>query len=110
MSHLKMTEFIYNKTKYSSTGMLFFEALYAYKFDLCVNIKNNISKEETLTIYKWVEEMRKIQKLATVPVYIYSTGINSREGQRAILLGAKDYIIKPNSINDLTSVLKEILG
>ena len=63
-----------------------------------------------ITGIKCLEEMRKIQKLSTVPVYIYSTGINSREGQKAILLGAKDYIIKPNSINDLTSVLKEILG
>jgi len=62
-----------------------------------------------ITGIKCLEEMRKIQKLAAVPVYIYSTGINSREGQKAILLGAKDYIIKPNSINDLTSVLKEIL-
>ena len=56
-----------------------------------------------------LEEIRKINKLATVPVYIYSTGINSKEGQKAILLGARDYITKPNSINELGSVLKEIL-
>ena len=62
-----------------------------------------------ITGIKCLEEIRKIKKLAHVPVYIYSTGINSREGQKAILLGAKDYIIKPNSINDLSSVLKEIL-
>jgi len=63
-----------------------------------------------ITGIKCLEEIRKIKKLSKVPVYIYSTGINSREGQRAILLGAKDYIIKPNSISDLSFVLKEILA
>ena len=58
---------------------------------------------------KCLEEIRKIKKLAKVPVYIYSTGINSREGQKAIMLGAEDYIIKPNSINALSSILREIL-
>ena len=62
-----------------------------------------------ITGIRCLEEIRKIKKLAHIPIYIYSTGINAREGQRAILLGAKDYIIKPNSINDLSSVLKEIL-
>ena len=62
-----------------------------------------------VTGIKCLEEIRKIRSLAHVPVYIYSTGINSREGQKAILLGAKDYIIKPNRINDLSSVLKNIL-
>ena len=58
---------------------------------------------------KCLEEIRKIKKLSRVPVYIYSTGINSKEGQKAILLGAEDYIIKPNSINALSSILREIL-
>jgi CheY-like chemotaxis protein len=63
-----------------------------------------------ITGIKCLEEIKKINKLSGVPVYIYSTGINSKEGQKAILLGAKDYIIKPNSINELGSVLREILS
>ena len=58
---------------------------------------------------KCLEEIRKIRKLTNVPVYIYSTGMNSKEGQKAMLLGAEDYIIKPNSIGALSSILKEIL-
>jgi CheY-like chemotaxis protein len=59
---------------------------------------------------KCLEEIRKIKKLTEVPVYIYSTGINAKDGQKAILLGAEDYIIKPNSINALSALLKEILS
>ena len=55
-----MAEFTYNKAKYSSTGILPFKALYAYKFDLCVNIKDNIPEEETPAAREQVKEMRKI--------------------------------------------------
>jgi len=37
-----------------------FKALYAYKPDLYINIKNNISEKEASTTHKQVEEMRKI--------------------------------------------------
>ena len=63
VSHLSMTEFIYNNVKHSSTGMLSFEALYIYSSDLCLNIKNNILKRETPAAWEWVKEMYKIQKL-----------------------------------------------
>src|SRR5258706_9919401 len=59
---------------------------------------------------KCLEEIRKIKKLTEVSVYMYSTGINAKDGQKAILLGAEDYIIKPNSINALSAILKEILS
>jgi CheY-like chemotaxis protein len=59
---------------------------------------------------KCLEEVKKIKRLIKVPVYIYSTGINSKEGQKAIALGAADYIIKPSSINALSSILKEIIN
>jgi len=56
-----------------------------------------------------LEEIKKIKKLTKVPVYIYSTGISAKEGQKAISLGAEDYIVKPNSITALSGILKNLL-
>jgi DNA-binding NtrC family response regulator len=57
-----------------------------------------------------LEQIKKISNLAHVPVYMYSTGMNARDGQKALQLGAVDYIIKPNSITTLSSLLKKILS
>lgn len=55
-------------------------------------------------------EIKKISRIAHVPVYMYSTGMNARDGQKALQLGAVDYIIKPNSISSLSTLLKKILS
>jgi DNA-binding NtrC family response regulator len=57
-----------------------------------------------------LERIKKINRIAHVPVYMYSTGINAHDGQKALQLGAVDYIIKPNSISVLSTMLKEILN
>ncbi|HEY2727948.1 MAG TPA: response regulator [Parafilimonas sp.] len=57
-----------------------------------------------------LEQIKKISKIAHIPVYMYSTGMNARDGQRALQLGAVDYIIKPNSISTLSTLLKKILN
>lgn len=57
-----------------------------------------------------LEEIKKIDRVSHVPVYMYSTGMNARDGQKALLLGAVDYIIKPNSITSLSTLLKTILN
>jgi CheY-like chemotaxis protein len=57
-----------------------------------------------------LDEIKKISKIAHVPVYMYSTGMNAQDGQKARQLGAVDYIIKPNSIPTLTALLKKILA
>ena len=62
-SHLLMTEFIYNNVKHSSIDMSFFEVLYIYSSDLCLNIENDISEKETSAAWKWVKKMHKIWKL-----------------------------------------------
>ena len=56
-----------------------------------------------------LQEIKKIKRMADVPVYMYSTGINSKEGERALQMGAADYIVKPNSISSLSTVLRKIL-
>jgi PleD family two-component response regulator len=57
-----------------------------------------------------LQEIKKISSIIEVPVYMYSTGMNARDGQRALHLGAIDYIIKPNSISALNQLLIKILG
>ena len=56
-----------------------------------------------------LEEIKKISRLADVPVYMYSTGINEKEGQKALKLGALDYVVKPNNISSLSTLLTKIL-
>ena len=63
MSHLSITEFIYNNVKHSSIDMSFFEVLYVYSFNLHFNIENNILKKKTSAAWKWVEKMHKIWNL-----------------------------------------------
>ena len=57
-----------------------------------------------------LQEIKKLSRVAQVPVYMYSTGINATEGKKALQLGAIDYIIKPNSISSLSAVLRKILS
>ena len=57
-----------------------------------------------------LEEIKKLSKISHVPVYMYSTGISAVDGQKALQLGAVDYIIKPNSIAALCTILKKVLN
>ncbi len=57
-----------------------------------------------------VAEIRKIKPLQYTPIYIYSTGINEKEGKKAISFGATNYIVKPASFIDLCKLLKKIVG
>ena len=56
-----------------------------------------------------LQEIKKIRRIAHVPVYMYSTGVNANDSQRALQIGAVDYIIKPNSITALAALLKRII-
>jgi len=60
--------------------------------------------------FSCVMEIRKIQFLRDVPIYIYSTGITEKDGKRALSAGATSYIVKPASFLDLCKTLKKILG
>ena len=57
-----------------------------------------------------LEEIKKIGRISHVPVYMYSTGMNAHDGEKAMQLGAIDYILKPNSVSSLSTVLKKIIN
>ena len=56
-----------------------------------------------------LREIKKISRIEKIPVYMYSTGMNAWDGQKALHLGAVDYIIKPSSISGLSQLLKKIV-
>lgn len=56
-----------------------------------------------------LQEIKKIARIKHVPVYMYSTGMNARDGETALQFGAVDYLIKPSSISTLSALLRKIL-
>lgn len=55
-------------------------------------------------------EIKKIPRIAKVPVYIYSTSSEERDIQETRLLGAAGYISKPSSIPKLASELARVFN
>ena len=54
-------------------------------------------------------EIRKIDRLAKVPVFIYSTSANPQRIEENKQLGATDFIVKPYGLGALTEILTRIL-
>ncbi len=56
-----------------------------------------------------LSEIKKIERLKDVPVFMYSTSADPECISENIQLGAEDFIVKPSSISELTIILKRIL-
>jgi len=57
-----------------------------------------------------LETIKKIERLNNIPVYIYSTSGSPKLVEQVMNAGAKDFLIKPSSMPELTKMLKEIVG
>ena len=57
-----------------------------------------------------LEEFKRSEKLASVPVYIYTTSSHKKEKERAIAMGATGFITKPMDYNELKNILREVLS
>ena len=55
-------------------------------------------------------EIKKIEIITLTPVIIYSTSSDPRFYSEAIMNGARDYIVKPNRLADLVTILKSIFN
>ena len=53
-------------------------------------------------------EMRKIPRLKSIPIYIYSTSSSEKDRIETLSLGATGFITKPNSIDELVRILSDI--
>jgi CheY-like chemotaxis protein len=57
---------------------------------------------------KCLIEIKKIERLKKIPVYIYSTSSESKLKDELKHLGAEDYIEKPSSISLLGEIITEL--
>jgi len=57
---------------------------------------------------KCLIEIKKIERLRKIPVYIYSTSSESKLKEELKELGAADYIEKPSSITLLNEILMDL--
>lgn len=56
-----------------------------------------------------LEQIKKIERIKHVPVYIYSTSADPESIKENKRLGAIDFIVKPSSLTELTNILKNII-
>jgi len=54
-------------------------------------------------------EMRKIERLKQVPIYIYSTSLKDTDRAETFSLGATGYFIKPYTTTALVNILSKII-
>jgi CheY-like chemotaxis protein len=52
-----------------------------------------------------LKEIKKNEKTESIPVVIFTTSINPLDRIKSMDLGASRYVVKPNSFNDLQSVI-----
>jgi CheY-like chemotaxis protein len=55
-------------------------------------------------------EIKKIKRLFSIPVIIYSTSSNRRDIDETLQLGAAHFLTKPSSISSLTKELSTLLN
>lgn len=56
-----------------------------------------------------LKALRADPRFASIPVCIYTTGVNPREGPQCLDLGANTYTIKANSVVELRAFLEELV-
>jgi CheY-like chemotaxis protein len=57
-----------------------------------------------------LSEIKKIERLQNVPVYMYSTSANRSIAEKCRQLGAADYMVKSASIGEIEATLARILS
>lgn len=65
----------------------------------------NLPKIDGFTV---LNRMRNDEAMRTIPVVVISTSGRSADKEKAQLLGARDYIVKPDSFDELTELVKKV--
>jgi CheY-like chemotaxis protein len=58
--------------------------------------------------FECLQLLRKESRYNSVPIIIYSTSINKNDIDKAYTLGANYFIVKPNSLEEIASMLKKL--
>ncbi|CAM3552512.1 response regulator [Flavobacterium chungbukense] len=58
---------------------------------------------------EFIEKMRAVEKLKSIPIIIYSSYSENAATQLSIIHDTERYISKPNTFTELTALLKNIL-
>ena len=56
-----------------------------------------------------LKELKKIERLKSTPVFMYSTSADPAEIEENLKLGATDFILKPSDVSVLTDILAKIV-
>jgi CheY-like chemotaxis protein len=56
-----------------------------------------------------LQELRKLEHLKEIPIYMYSAAEDKRVLSQVKILGATDFIIKPSSFRGLVDLLEKLL-
>jgi DNA-binding NtrC family response regulator len=73
----------------------------------CIFIDINMPKINGIDCLKAI---KKLDWLESTPVYMYSTSADPRIIEESMQLGAKDFIVKPTQINELSEILGRIFN
>lgn len=69
--------------------------------DINMPVKNGI---------ECLQLIRKESKYDKIPILIYSTSVNKVDIDKAYQNGANYFIVKPNAIDDITSIIKKLIS
>lgn len=81
-----------------------FEILKTIEVPACIYVDVNMPRMNGL---QFLQTLKLHPEYAHIPVFVLTTSRSSNDELTAVALGAKQYIIKPNSYRDLFTILEK---
>src|SRR5687768_6070191 len=80
-----------------------FDVLKSIEIPVCIYVDVNMPRMNGL---EFLKALKLHPEYSHIPVFILTTSTSSNDELTAVALGAKQYIIKPNSYRDLFKILE----
>jgi CheY-like chemotaxis protein len=81
-----------------------FDVLKSIEIPVCIYVDVNMPRMNGL---EFLKALKLHPEYSHIPVFILTTSTSSNDELTAVALGAKQYIIKPNSYRDLFKILEK---
>jgi CheY-like chemotaxis protein len=88
----------------ASDGVHAFELLKRISTPVCIYVDVNMPRMNGL---EFLKALKLHPEYSHIPVFILTTSASANDEITAVALGAKQYIIKPNSYKDLFTILEK---